>query len=162
MTARTRGDASATAFTRRDFLQSGGALIVSFAASTVVDPRLFAQGRAAGTAGQIDARQLDSWLAIASDGTVTAYTGKCDFGQGMFTAQLQLVAEELSVPAVARTPDSVRHVGDARSRHHLRQPVIADELQRAQPGPGRSDSAGGVAAAGLRSARRPSRSADRR
>ena len=98
MTARTRGDASATAFTRRDFLQSGGALIVSFAASTVVDRRLFAQGRAAGTAGQIDARQLDSWLAIASDGTVTAYTGKCDFGQGMFTAQLQLVAEELSVP----------------------------------------------------------------
>jgi CO/xanthine dehydrogenase Mo-binding subunit len=29
---------------------------------------------------------------------VTAYTGKCDFGQGMFTAQTQLVAEELCVP----------------------------------------------------------------
>jgi len=25
---------------------------------------------------------------------VTAYTGKCDFGQGIFTAQTQLVAEE--------------------------------------------------------------------
>ena len=29
---------------------------------------------------------------------VTAYTGKCELGQGMFTAQTQLVAEELSVP----------------------------------------------------------------
>src|SRR6202034_1861345 len=31
------------------------------------------------------------------DGTITAYTGKCDFGQGIFTAQTQLVAEELCV-----------------------------------------------------------------
>ena len=29
---------------------------------------------------------------------MTAYTGKCELGQGMFTAQTQLVAEELSVP----------------------------------------------------------------
>ena len=29
---------------------------------------------------------------------VTAYTGKCELGQGLFTAQTQLVAEELSVP----------------------------------------------------------------
>jgi len=29
--------------------------------------------------------------------TITAYTGKCDFGQGIFTAQSQLVAEELCV-----------------------------------------------------------------
>jgi CO/xanthine dehydrogenase Mo-binding subunit len=28
---------------------------------------------------------------------VTAYTGKCDFGQGTFTVQTQLVAEELCV-----------------------------------------------------------------
>ena len=28
---------------------------------------------------------------------MTAYTGKCDFGQGIFTAQTQLVAEELCV-----------------------------------------------------------------
>jgi CO/xanthine dehydrogenase Mo-binding subunit len=40
---------------------------------------------------------LDSWLAVASDGTVTALTGKCDFGQGMYTVQTQLVAEELCV-----------------------------------------------------------------
>src|SRR4029077_18902130 len=44
---------------------------------------------------------LDSWLAIAADGTVTAYTGKCEIGQGLYTAQTQLIAEELGVP-VAR------------------------------------------------------------
>ncbi len=46
----------------------------------------------------IDPAQLDSWLAIANDGTVTAFTGKCEFGQGILTAQIQLVAEELDVP----------------------------------------------------------------
>ena len=43
-------------------------------------------------------QELDSWIAVAADGTVTAYTGTCDIGQGLYTAQLQLVAEELGVP----------------------------------------------------------------
>ena len=42
--------------------------------------------------------QLDSWIAIAADGSVTAYTGKGELGQGISTAQTQLVAEELCVP----------------------------------------------------------------
>ena len=42
--------------------------------------------------------RLDSWIAIAADGRVIAYTGKCELGQGLYTAQTQLVAEELSVP----------------------------------------------------------------
>src|SRR4029079_2236385 len=29
---------------------------------------------------------------------VLAYTGKCELGQGLYTAQVQLVAEELDVP----------------------------------------------------------------
>src|SRR5262249_61746978 len=32
------------------------------------------------------------------DGNVTAYTGKCEIGQGLYTAQTQLIAEELCVP----------------------------------------------------------------
>jgi nicotinate dehydrogenase subunit B len=83
--------------TRRDFLRGGGALVVSFAAGNGVR-RPLGQGPPAGAGAQIDPGQLDSWLAIASDGGVTAYTGKCELGQGMFTAQLQLIAEELSVP----------------------------------------------------------------
>jgi CO/xanthine dehydrogenase Mo-binding subunit len=46
----------------------------------------------------IDPARLDSWIALGADGIVTAYTGKCDFGQGMYTAQTQLVAEELCLP----------------------------------------------------------------
>jgi CO/xanthine dehydrogenase Mo-binding subunit len=81
--------------TRRELLSGGGALIVSFAAG--IAARVFAQGRGTATASPIDPRQLDSWLAITADGSVTACTGKCELGQGMFTAQIQLVAEELSV-----------------------------------------------------------------
>ena len=45
-----------------------------------------------------DPTQLDSWLAIAPDGTVTVFTGKVDLGTGMETALAQIVAEELDVP----------------------------------------------------------------
>ena len=75
---------------RREFLEAGGALLVGFNA--------FAQGQFDTHPSHIDPAKLDSWLAIHADGTVTAYTGKCDFGQGILTAQTQLVAEELCVP----------------------------------------------------------------
>ena len=42
-------------------------------------------------------RRLDSWLRINRDGTVTAYTGKVEIGQGITTALTQVVADELDV-----------------------------------------------------------------
>ena len=45
-----------------------------------------------------DPTQLDSWLAIAPDGTVTVFSGKVDLGTGVETALAQIVAEELDVP----------------------------------------------------------------
>jgi CO/xanthine dehydrogenase Mo-binding subunit len=83
--------------TRRDFLKASGALIVSFSAASLMPPRLDGQGPFATHPSHIDPKTLDSWLAVGADGTVTAYTGKCDFGQGIYTAQTQLVAEELCV-----------------------------------------------------------------
>ena len=83
---------------RRDFLKGCGALIVSFSAAPLTQFSANAQGQFATHPGHIDPDKLDSWLAIAADGTITAYTGKCDFGQGIFTAQTQLIAEELCVP----------------------------------------------------------------
>ena len=81
-------------FSRRSFLKGSGAVIVTFASASVMDDMsVFAQGFN-GTGSP----QLDSWIAIAADGSVTAYTGKCEFGQGLHTAQMQLVAEELCVP----------------------------------------------------------------
>ena len=72
---------------RRDFLKASGGLIVSF--------NLRAQGPLQGSP---PLNQLDSWIAIAADGSITAYSGKEELGQGISTAQQQLVAEELSVP----------------------------------------------------------------
>jgi CO/xanthine dehydrogenase Mo-binding subunit len=87
---------------------------VGFSAAAAWDESAAAQGPFDTRIQQIDPRQLDAWLAVAADGGVTAYTGKCELGQGMFTAQLQLVAEELDVPIrrirliqcdTSRTPD---------------------------------------------------------
>jgi nicotinate dehydrogenase subunit B len=87
---------------RRDFLKGCGGLIVSYSAhGPGAGPGTLlagAQGPFATHASHIDPDKLDSWLAVGADGNVTAYTGKCDFGQGIFTAQSQLVAEELCVP----------------------------------------------------------------
>lgn len=83
---------------RRDFLKTSGALIVTFSAASTIGPLAAAQGPFDTHMSHINPVKLDSWLAVASDGTVTAYTGKCDLGQGMYTAQTQLVAEELCVP----------------------------------------------------------------
>src|SRR5712692_4854686 len=83
-------------FSRRSFLKGTGALIVSFSMEGVLGSAL-AQGTEGGEASA-RAAQLDSWIAIGADGSVTAYTGKCELGQGISTAQIQLVAEELCVP----------------------------------------------------------------
>jgi len=83
---------------RRDFLKTSGALIVSFSTTSLGSPLAFVQGPFDTHPSHVDPKKLDSWIAVSSDGTITAYTGKCDFGQGMFTVQTQLVAEELCVP----------------------------------------------------------------
>ncbi|HEY7221352.1 MAG TPA: molybdopterin cofactor-binding domain-containing protein [Candidatus Binatia bacterium] len=80
---------------RRQFLKTTGALVVSFnmfplarlSAQSMVEPH-----------SEADPTQLDSWLAIAPDGTVTVYSGKVDLGTGVETALAQIVAEELDVP----------------------------------------------------------------
>ncbi len=86
-----------TRISRRDFIVASGALVVSFSTVSLTEPFAVAQGPFDTHPSHVDPEKLDSWLAVASDGTVTAYTGKCDLGQGMFTVQTQLVAEELCV-----------------------------------------------------------------
>ena len=89
-----------TGFSRRDFLKTSGALIVSFQMTGPGSEAASAQALSPGppAADPLDSNRLDSWIAIGADGVVTAYTGKAEIGQGMATAQAQLVAEELSVP----------------------------------------------------------------
>ena len=82
---------------RREFLKGLGALIVTFSSVPLSEELACGQAFSGTPSSHIDPSQLDSWLALATDGKVTAFTGKCDFGQGMYTAQTQLVAEELCV-----------------------------------------------------------------
>ncbi len=82
-------------FTRRDFLKTTGVLLVTFAMGEVT---FFSEDADAQGINGPGAPSLDAWIAIAGDGSVTAYTGKCELGQGLFTAQVQLIAEELCVP----------------------------------------------------------------
>ena len=84
------------ALNRRNFLKSTGVLIVGFRmAGGDAAQAQFGQAPLPG-APLMD--QVDSWIAIAADGSITAYSGKEELGQGISTAQQQLVAEELSVP----------------------------------------------------------------
>jgi CO/xanthine dehydrogenase Mo-binding subunit len=86
-------------FSRRDFLKRSGALIVTFSAAGVAADLGLGSGTVAAQGiNGTPSNQLDSWIAIAADGKVTAYTGKCELGHGLHTAQTQLIAEELSVP----------------------------------------------------------------
>ena len=81
---------------RRQFVQGTGALIVSFNFYGPVS-RLLAQSESLSTAAP-EATSLDSWLAVAQDGSVTVFTSKVDLGTGVVTALAQIVAEELDVP----------------------------------------------------------------
>src|SRR5437763_8147616 len=48
---------------------------------------------------------LDAWIRVDAEGTISVFTGKVEFGQGIKTALTQLAAEELMVP-----PSSVQLV----------------------------------------------------
>jgi CO/xanthine dehydrogenase Mo-binding subunit len=86
-------------FTRSALLKGGGALIVLIGVPAAAW-RITSSGSDAPTTWptELDPASLDSWLAIHADGTVTAFTGKTELGQGNRTALSQIVAEELDVP----------------------------------------------------------------
>jgi len=84
------------ALNRRNFLKSAGVLIVGFRMAG--GDAAHAQFGQAPLPGAPPMDQVDSWIAIAADGSITGYSGKEELGQGISTAQQQLVAEELSVP----------------------------------------------------------------
>ncbi len=77
---------------RRDLLKAGGALIVNFGF-----PELSAAQSRMPVAGPPDPEQIDSWIAIHQDNTVTVYIGFAELGQGCSTALLQVAAEELDL-----------------------------------------------------------------
>ena len=79
---------------RRAFIAASGALVVGYAAGL---------GKStAAEAGSADKPplipdELDSYIEIAPDGTITVLYGRIDGGQGLQTSIAQMVAEELDV-----------------------------------------------------------------
>ena len=116
---------------RRDLLKTG-ALVVGF---NLFEPltRVLAQGLQGGTplsnAGGLPADQLDSWLAITPDGTVSVFTSKVDLGTGTGTALGQIVAEELDVP-IARIR---MEIGDTTKSVDQGRTSASRTLERAGP-----------------------------
>jgi CO/xanthine dehydrogenase Mo-binding subunit len=79
---------------RRDFIKTGGALVVGLALA----PRPgLAQERPRLPGSLNTNRRLDSWIAIEPNGRVTIFTGKIELGQGIGTALAQIAADELDV-----------------------------------------------------------------
>src|SRR3954464_9433087 len=72
---------------RRHFLQTGGALVVSFSMPAWAQKLPGALERAP---------QIDSWIRVAADG-ITVFTGKAEVGQGVKTALTQIAADQLAV-----------------------------------------------------------------
>jgi len=103
---------SAGKITRRDLLERAAALTVGF--SLLPLARGLAQAPATLPGSLQKNRKLDGWLRINADGTVTAFTGKVEIGQGIVTALAQIVSDELDVEYrriemvsgdTSRTPD---------------------------------------------------------
>lgn len=79
---------------RRDFLKTSGALVVTFS----LTPPLAEAAAKPGAAKTVALDEVDGFLAIDASGRVTVYSGKVDLGTGVRTALTQIAAEELSVP----------------------------------------------------------------
>jgi len=87
-------------FSRRTLLKAGGALVVSIGAPVTFDFACAdeAASMSAVVKPALTPDQLSSYIAVNADGTISAFFGKMDMGQGLFVAVGQIVAEELDVP----------------------------------------------------------------
>src|SRR5947199_6621884 len=86
-------------FSRRSLLKAAGALVVSVGMPIGLDAVLGIDAALAqGAKPPLTPDQLSSYIAVNADGTVSAFFGKMDMGQGLFVAIGQMAAEELDVP----------------------------------------------------------------
>src|SRR5258705_1876630 len=79
---------------RRAFVSPAGALVVSLAAPGEWSE---ASANSQATRPPLKGDQISSYITIEPDGSVIAYYGKIDGGQGLGTAIAQMVAEEIDV-----------------------------------------------------------------
>lgn len=82
---------------RRNFLKSSGALVLTLGVGAVPGGRVLAQAAGDGPYPDPDFRQLDTWIVIHPDNTATFFVGKTDGGQGTGTAFRQMMCDELDI-----------------------------------------------------------------
>jgi nicotinate dehydrogenase subunit B len=97
---------------RREFIKvfgSGIAIVFTFKATLAQEARQPGAGqRQSGESGRPAPnrtlpKEIDAWLHIGEDGSVTVFTGKVEVGQDIRTSLAQVVAEELRVPLTSIT-----------------------------------------------------------
>ena len=107
MSEQSRGCSSVADIGRRVFLRRaacmGGGLVLAIAL-----PSGFGGSRAAGAAGS----QLNAWLRIGADDSITVLVDRSEMGQGVYTALPTLLAEELEVD-LSRITIAAAPVGEA-------------------------------------------------
>src|SRR5215469_9806331 len=94
------------AISRRDWFKAGGALVVGFSLNVRAGHAQYG----AEPVKPLDPKEVDSFLAIHSDGSVTVYTGKVDVGTGLRIAVRQMAAEELGVPVERGSLEQIKLV----------------------------------------------------
>jgi nicotinate dehydrogenase subunit B len=84
---------------RREFMKATGAILVGFSVRETASAQ--ATGLAAAkrgvSSGPPDEAEIDSYIAVHPDNTVTIFSGYVDLGQGGPTALRQIAAEELDL-----------------------------------------------------------------
>ncbi|HEX4520142.1 MAG TPA: molybdopterin cofactor-binding domain-containing protein [Gaiellaceae bacterium] len=87
------------AFSRRSFLKSGGALVVGFSvAGSLAAGKAGAATGAGIAAGPPNPAQIDTWIVVHPDNTVSVNMGKVGNGTGTDTGTAAIAAEELYLP----------------------------------------------------------------
>lgn len=84
---------------RREFLRATGSFVVGFSATETIEGQTSTTntpGRG-NLSGPPDEAEVDSYIAVHPDNTVTVYSGYVELGQGGPTALRQIAAEELDL-----------------------------------------------------------------
>jgi nicotinate dehydrogenase subunit B len=82
---------------RREFLKATGSLVVGFSAAETLPAQATAAGARGTVSGPPDDSEIDSYIAVHPNNTVTIFSGYVELGQGGPTALRQIAAEELDL-----------------------------------------------------------------
>ncbi|MGI4950624.1 MAG: molybdopterin cofactor-binding domain-containing protein [Janthinobacterium lividum] len=96
MSAEATRPEGGVALSRRGVLAGAGALVLGFSLAHPAAAQA-PDGRPRLPGSLQSSPELDSWIRVGADGAVTVFTGKAELGQGIRTALMQVVAEELDV-----------------------------------------------------------------